>query len=45
MIASLSSRTQQVSAVDILEVDTKLVTPMEGAGLGLRYNTSSSVSM
>ncbi len=45
MIASLSSRTQQVLAVDILEVDTELVTPMEGAGLGLRYNTSTSVSM
>ena len=38
MTASLSSRTQQVLAVDISELDTKLVTATEGTKLfGLVY--------
>ena len=40
MTASLSSRTQQVLAVDISELDTKLVTATEGMKLfGLLYKT------
>ncbi len=45
MTASLSSRTQQVLAVDISELDTKLVTATEGNKLfGLVYKNTSGMA-
>jgi len=45
MTASLSSRTQQVLAVDISELDTKLVTATEGNKLfGLVYMNTSGMA-
>ncbi len=45
MTASLSSRTQQVLAVDISELDTKLVTATEGNKLfGLVYKNASGMA-
>ncbi len=45
MTASLSSRTQQVLAVDISELDTKLVTATEGTKLfGLVYKKTSGMA-
>ncbi len=45
MTASLSSRTQQVLAVDISELDTKLVTATEGTKLfGLVYMKTSGMA-
>ena len=45
MTASLSSCTQQVLAVDISELDTKLVTATEGNKLfGLVYKTPSGMA-
>ena len=46
MTASLSSRTQQVLAVDISELDTKLVTATEGNSLfGLVYKNTRTSGM
>ncbi len=45
MTAGLSRRTQQVLAVDILELDTKLVTAMAGNKLfGLVYKNMSGMA-
>jgi len=45
MTASLSSRTQQVLAVDISELDTKLVTATEGNKLfGQVYKNTSGIA-
>ena len=45
MTASLSSRIQQVLAVDISELDTKLVTATEGNKLfGLVYKNTSGMA-
>ncbi len=45
MPASLSSRTQQVLAVDISELDTKLVTATEGTKLfGLVYKNKTGMA-
>ena len=45
MTASLSSQAQQVLAVDISELDTKLVTGKEGSKLfGLVYKNTSGMS-
>ena len=45
MTASLSSRTQQVLAVDVSELDIKLVTATEGMKLfGLVYKKTSGLT-